>query len=372
MPLVPSSTASAIISQVIYGYTIEPHTGDPLVELVELNLANAQCATNPVWLVDAIPALKYLPTWFPGTGFKKTAQEWSRINVMATEIPYSFTKRQLELGHHRPSFVSNVLQHMASIPDDAAASGLSRRQEEEELKWCAAMLYNGGLDTTIPILAGFFQAMIMFPHVQREAQAEIDRVIGRDRLPSFRDRQHLPYIDAVIQESIRWNPTAPSGFPHMVSEELVYNGYLIPRGAIIFPGIWWICHDPDIYSNPDVFDPSRFLKPRSEPNPSSEVFGYGKRVCSGRQLADMTIFLTIAQTLAAFRISKATDRSGHGIDVKLTTNTGIINRPIDFPYCLESRDTKYKNMVQKVEVEHPWEKSDADFLCMDASWQSIR
>jgi hypothetical protein len=333
-------------------------------------MANAQTAVSSVRLVDAIPALKHLPSFIPGTGFKNTARVWSTINVMSTEIPYAFTKSQMDRGGHNPSFVSKVIEHMTKTAKDPTAR--PSQQEEEDLKWSAAMLYNGGLDTTIPILVGFYQAMAMFPEVQRKAQAEIDSIVGRDRLPSFSDRPLLAYINAVVQESIRWNPTAPSGFPHMVSKEFVYNGYTIPKGAIIFAGIWWICRDPETYNEPDVFEPARFLDPRNEPNPNSEVFGYGRRVCSGRRLADMSIFLTIAQTLAAFNISKAADERGQDINVKLTANTGFINRPVDFPYRLEPRDAKYVDVIRQVQVEHPRGKSHAQFLHNDAQWQSMK
>ncbi|KJZ70820.1 hypothetical protein HIM_09779 [Hirsutella minnesotensis 3608] len=351
--------ASAIISKVVYGYVIEPHKPDPLVELVELNMANAQRATTPVWLVDAIPVLKYLPNGFPGAGFKETAQQWNRINQMSTELPYAFVKRQVASGSHRQSFVSKLIIQQALDRDADAAK---RGRDENDLQWSAAMLYNGGLDTTVAVLSGFVLAMVMFPHVQHKAQEEIERVVGNDRLPGFADRPNLPYIEAIVQEACRWNPTAPLGFPHMVSEETTYDGYRIPKGAILFPGIWWFCHDPDVYVDPDVFEPARFLEPRNEPNPSPNIFGYGRRVCSGQYLADSSIFLTIVQILAAFDIRKATDELGREIDIKMNTNPGLINRPVDFPYKIAPRSNKYEDIIRSVEVEHPWEKSDADLL----------
>ncbi|OAA36482.1 Cytochrome P450 [Metarhizium rileyi] len=353
------TTASAIISKVVYGYTIEPHKGDPLVELVELNMSNAQRALTPGgWLVDAFPALKYLPSGFPGTGFKKTARQWSEINQMATEAPYAFVQRQVEVGNYRPSFVSTLVKQFKNSNVEAA----KLERDEHDAKWSAAMLYNGGLDTTVAILSGFVMAMAMFPQAQRRAQEEIDRVVGVDRLPGFEDWQKLPYIRAVVQEAFRWNPTAPLGFPHMVSEDTTYNGYLLPKGAVIFSSIWWFCHDPEVHAEPDVFNPERFLEPRNEPNPITEVFGYGRRVCPGQHLAEASVYLTIAQTLAAFSISKATDRQGREIEIQLNTNTGLINRPVDFPYKITPRSEKYADLIKSVEVQHPFEESDADLL----------
>jgi cytochrome P450 len=53
--------------------------------------------------------------------------------------------------------------------------------------------------------------MTLYPEVQRKAREEIDRVVGQDRLPNYKDRSSLPYIEAVLKEVLRWNPVAPLG-----------------------------------------------------------------------------------------------------------------------------------------------------------------
>ena len=57
----------------------------------------------------------------------------------------------------------------------------------------------------------FFLAMVLYPDVQKKAQAEIDRVVGKDRLPDFTDRNDLPYVDALLRELLRWHPPIPTG-----------------------------------------------------------------------------------------------------------------------------------------------------------------
>ena len=58
---------------------------------------------------------------------------------------------------------------------------------------------------------GFFLAMALYPEVQKKAQAEIDTVVGPHRLPDFEDRPSLPYINAIVKESMRWHLVAPLG-----------------------------------------------------------------------------------------------------------------------------------------------------------------
>jgi hypothetical protein len=58
--------------------------------------------------------------------------------------------------------------------------------------------------------SGLSKAMVLFPDVQKEAQAEIDKVVGPDRMPSWSDREHLPYIRGIVEESLRCEPQVPT------------------------------------------------------------------------------------------------------------------------------------------------------------------
>ena len=89
-------------------------------------------------------------------------------------------------------------------------------------------------------MESFFLAMTLHPEVQAKAREEIDRVVGTHRLPTFSDRENLPYVEAVVKEAFRWHPIAPMGLPHVTTEDDVGNEYLIPKGAMIVPNIWCV------------------------------------------------------------------------------------------------------------------------------------
>ena len=98
--------------------------------------------------------------------------------------------------------------------------------------------------------------MVLHPEAARKAQAEIETIVGLDRLPSFADRERLPYINALVLEVIRWHSVTPTsnllapwfcltdlktespGVPHRVTEDNIHEGYMIPKGALIIPNIW--------------------------------------------------------------------------------------------------------------------------------------
>ncbi|KAM0455036.1 hypothetical protein ACHAPV_007923 [Trichoderma viride] len=351
--------ASAIILKITYGYTIEPLNPDPLVKLIEDVMSNLSAAFVPMsWSVDIIPALRHLPDWFPGTGFKRTARKWKAINEAVVSTPYHFVRKQMELGiHQEQSYVSGLIRSYGN--EDG--SGVSP-EDMNIIQLTATSMYGGGADTTVSTLMTFIIAMIKFPDVQRKAQEEIDRVVGSGRLPGYEDRDNLPYTDAIAKEALRYFPVVPIGTAHKTEEELYFRGYRIPKDSYILPSIWWFLHDPKVYHDPEEFDPARYLEPRNEPDPLGDAFGYGRRVCPGRYLATESLYLTIARLLAAFTIERAKDDNGKPIDVEFKHSPGLVDHPHLFSYSIRPRNQKYANLVRKVERDHPWEESDAAHL----------
>lgn len=80
--------------------------------------------------------------------------------------------------------------------------------------------------------------MVLHPEIAKKAQAELDDVVGQDRLPDFSDKAKLPYVCAVVNEVMRWNPVTPAGVPRRLMADDIYNGYLLPKGAIVLGNIW--------------------------------------------------------------------------------------------------------------------------------------
>lgn len=102
--------------------------------------------------------------------------------------------------------------------------------------------------------------MMLYPEAQAKAQAEIDRVVGHDRLPMMEDRSNLPYVEALIKEVLRFYPPVPLGmpfllsyslsaiftqyhtffpaFPHINRQDDIYDGYLIPKSTMVIVNVW--------------------------------------------------------------------------------------------------------------------------------------
>lgn len=197
-------------------------------------------------------------------------------------------------------------------------------EEEDVIKWVVGAVYSGGADTTVCALSTFVLAMVLYPEVQAKAQEEIDRVVGADRLPGIVDRPSLPYVEAVFKETLRWHPVAPLGVPHRVTKEDHYDGYVIPAGSTIVANIWAMSRSqPDS----DLFKPERHLPGGDHVghDPRSYVFGFGRRICPGLNLADSEVWLGVASLLSAFRIEKKSDGKGGFITPKEEYEQGIIS-----------------------------------------------
>ena len=76
------------------------------------------------------------------------------------------------------------------------------------------------------------------PEIQARAHEELDRVVGRERMPDLSDRDSLPYISAIYKEVQRFHPVVPLGVPHASTEEDEYKGYRIPKGSVMVPNVW--------------------------------------------------------------------------------------------------------------------------------------
>lgn len=99
----------------------------------------------------------------------------------------------------------------------AARMLISFPGDEQLVKDVAGVTYVGGSDTTVSAVTSYFLAMVTYPHVQQLVQEELDRVVGRERLPEFADKANLPYLEAVMRECLRWLPILPQGMLSLYS-----------------------------------------------------------------------------------------------------------------------------------------------------------
>ncbi|GAB1528409.1 hypothetical protein RhiTH_011603, partial [Rhizoctonia solani] len=179
------------------------------------------------FLVNVLPPLSYVPHWFPGAGWKRTAYRWRILKEQALSIPYEWTKAQIASGTAEPSILSTLLQNLT------LTSHMKEDERESNLKEVAHVIVAAGTDTTSTALVAFVAAMVLNPDVQLKAQKELDTVLGPTSLPTMSDRERLPYMRKLIQEVLRWQPVAPTAIPHACWQDDNYEGYDIRKGTVV-------------------------------------------------------------------------------------------------------------------------------------------
>ncbi|KAH9162720.1 cytochrome P450 [Lactarius sanguifluus] len=331
----------AIMLRISHGYKPKAE-GDSLIRVADEATTHLNVLLSPgLFAVDLLPFLRYIPEWFPGGGFHKTAREWRHTLFDMTEMSYKFVLEQMAKGTAVPNMVTNLLDGRKVSPE-----------EEEQIKWAASSLYAGGADTPVLAMASFLLSMTVFPEVQRKCQAELDEVVGNDRLPTFDDRDSLPYLFATLKESVRWGSTTPLGAPHCIEQDDVQDGFFIPKGSTVIANIWHFMHDPEVYKDPMVFNPDRLIaqpgKP-AEPDPFDVAFGYGRRACPGAQLAQSIMFIFASTVLSVFDVNKVTI-NGVVQEPKCEFTSGVLVRPKPFLCDIKPRSAKAEALIRSLEL----------------------
>ncbi|KAM5534500.1 hypothetical protein V8D89_011832 [Ganoderma adspersum] len=294
--------------------------------------------------VELIPWLRYLPSWFPGTHFKRIAGKARREAESIRTILHAISTKASDSDSAKDSLVSRLLvsgSREFPLLDDL----------EEFIKGVSTTAYATGVDTTNTISQVFMLMMAMHPEVQRKAQAELDSVVGTSRLPQFSDRSTLPYVNALIMELFRFHVVAPLGIPHRTIADEEYRGYFIPAGTVVSPNIWAMSRDSNEYSDPEAFNPERFLDPeRPVRDPRQYAFGFGRRICPGRHLAEATVFIVCASILHAFDIRPPVDSNGTPMELEYkVTNDTLLQHPLSYEYVIRPRSADAERLVREIE-----------------------
>jgi len=187
----------------------------------------------------------------------------------------------------------------------------------------------GGIDTSATSMEWLIYILIRHPRVQKKLHAELDAVIGPDRLPTYDDvKNKLPYLNAVILELFRFKHFAPFGIPHHTTKDTTLGGYNIPKDTQVMFNFYALHHDPRWWTSPEEFRPERFQEEEkfleksfvnAESKPTVEhfkylPFGHGRRMCVGFGLGRVVMLLKAAVHLHCFDWAAADGSNDIDID----------------------------------------------------------
>ncbi|KAI0078413.1 CyP450 monooxygenase [Panus rudis PR-1116 ss-1] len=334
---------STIILRIVYGMNVTS-TGDDFLRIVYESVRGmSEAGVYGAYWVDYVPVLQYLPDWFPGTRYRKVASKIRKtVDEMRTR-PINDLMERMETDSVEScvasALISKAREH-CQTPDEWAI-------QDDIITNITGITYAAGVETTNVAVQFFYIAMCLFPEVQKAAQAELDTVVGSNRLPTFDDQDNLVYIRAVVMESVRWQLVIPSGVAHRSTRDDEYDGYFIPAGTEVIPNAWAMLHDPEEYPDPHAFKPERYIKDgRINPDvrdPSTIAFGFGRRICAGRHMATSTLYLIITSVLHTFDIDF---QDGESFDPETMILTGITSAPAKVPCVVRPRSRDAEQLVR--------------------------
>ncbi|KAJ3532238.1 hypothetical protein NMY22_g7821 [Coprinellus aureogranulatus] len=339
-------STAAVLLRLSYGYNpYDKQDSLSLVKIVQDAMDGFSVASEPGWWVDSFPLLRHLP-WAP---FLDVAQRMKRDLERLYEVPFTFVKQERERGTAKISFISTFLDQK---------HGAVSEQDEDLINAAAASLYSGGAETTVSSLDSYFLAMTLHPHVQRKAQSILDAymhsVPSEQSFPNLSDRPNLPYIEALVYEILRWNPSVPLGLPHVATQDDVYRGYEIRKHTVVWANIWSILHDEEVYPDPFEFRPERYLDDEGNIATDSKqvivvrtAFGFGRRICPGLYLAENSLFLAISMLLHAFNVSEHEDGPPN------VEYSGFISHPRPFKCRILPRSDNIAELIRQSVVPKP-------------------
>ncbi|KAI1082148.1 cytochrome P450 [Whalleya microplaca] len=335
-------TASTIYA-LAYGYRLKTGSEAELAHSRNVQGEFVKIARTGVFLVDTFPVLNYLPEFL--APWKKEA-----------EILFG-RFRDLHVGNLQRAFNNPGWNFSKRMRDSTEYK--NSEMSIEELAFDVGELALAALDTTTMTMDWFVVAWLTQAQASgfvSEAQAYLDEIVGRERPPTYEDRPNLPYIDAIIEELLRWRPILPNGLAHSISSEDTYEGYRIPPGSVVVPNYWALTRDKDVFGEDvEVFRPERWLID-DEQTGTQKIndlptvgFGFGRRICTGRHIARNSLWIQMARLLWAFNIEPGVLETGEKvrIDPNESTDEALVARPLPFNAVFRPRGQWVQDFIMK-------------------------
>ncbi|KAK2022199.1 cytochrome P450 [Colletotrichum zoysiae] len=247
-------------------------------------------------LQDYIPLLRLNPF---NTQSARAREMRNRRDAYLAALDRGLDERMAD-GTHGPCIQAGVV-----------ADGGEAKLDRAELASVSLTMLSGGLDTLTAQVAWFVAMLARRRDVQDRAAAAIRDFHGGERpVCDAKDDQGCGYVAALVKESLRYYTVLRLALPRASVRDVPYGQTVIPKGSVIFLNAWACNMDPELWSDPDVFRPERWLE---QPDAPLFTYGIGYRMCTGYLLANRELYIVYMRLLGSFRIEKHDDVDHHPV-----------------------------------------------------------
>ncbi|PIN00140.1 Cytochrome P450 CYP2 subfamily [Handroanthus impetiginosus] len=261
------------------------------------------------WLVKEGYELLGIFNWsdhFPFLGWLDLQSVRKRSRRLVEKVN-DFVGKIIE--EHRVKRGEKVVDNQESHDFVDVLLGLEKENRLSDLDMIAVLweMIFRGTDTVAILLEWILARMILHPDIQAKAQEEIDNALGTNATPCDSDLQNLPYLQAIVKETLRMHPPGPLlSWARLTIHDTFVGPHFIPAGTTAMVNMWAIAHDEEVWPEPEKFRPERFLEEDVAVMGSDlrlSPFGSGRRVCPGKTMGLATVQLWLAQLLHNFKWS---------------------------------------------------------------------
>ncbi|XP_068758984.1 cytochrome P450 10-like isoform X3 [Montipora capricornis] len=290
-----SKFATESIGTMAFDSRLGLYNDQPPKEALKYIRANHEFFTLSQKLIFSIPSNLVRP--YMDT---PTLKKFFKAADVALEIGNGFVNKkikelneQAEKGVEASSDVVPVLAYLY------AKEELTR----EEKNGLALELVGGGVHTTANLLLWLLYNLGTFPRIQEKLIQEIDKVVGYKSYITAEHIAKMPYLKFCVKESLRFTPTVAI-LSRVLDQDVVLSGYHVPAKTIVVIDLFSACHNENIFKDPSEFRPERWMRENKDEQHAfaNLQFGYGVRMCVGRRIAEMEVYLLICKLLQRFRI----------------------------------------------------------------------
>ncbi|XP_041464534.1 cytochrome P450 2D6-like [Lytechinus variegatus] len=315
-------TASNVVIGIVTGKTYD-YNDEEFVELTKKARAIFEWM-GPGSFFYHVPVLSYMPF------------EINKMGDVAAKGMFDFLDKILK--RHRQSY--DPADKPTDLIEDFLHEQAKRNAKNMDvgsfndlcLKQVLWDLILGGFETVSTSILWYFLLMAQHPDIQANVQAELDKVVGRDRLPSLSDRNKLPHTESTMVECYRICRVLPTQIPHRTRCDVKLGGYDIPKGTNVATNAYMLASSAAVWSDPEKFVPDRFIDKESGLFDSKleaklMEFGSGRRVCPAEQLARTELFVFFTHILHRFTL-----KLPEGTPISMAGKCGLTFHPDPFKF----------------------------------------
>ncbi|KAJ0005977.1 hypothetical protein NQD34_015871 [Periophthalmus magnuspinnatus] len=236
------------------------------------------------------PLWPYLPP------YKKFVAAWDHLFKVAEEL----IQKKIKEIEHKVDLDQNIdgayLTHLL----------LSEKMTVEEILGSVTELLLAGVDTTSNTMCWTLYHLAREPEIQKQLYQEVSHICPGGRTPTIDDTAQMPFMKAVVKETLRMYPSIPSNARISMDKEIIVGDYLFPKNTLFHLCHFAASHDERVFPSPRSFQPQRWLRgseQKSQMHPFGSIpFGFGTRGCLGRRVAELEMHLLLTRLIQRFEL----------------------------------------------------------------------